>query len=330
MDALSFSELAATEPDPFELGDDRIPFRRDPSEYRVAYTHPYPPAPGFTHDFESLSPSVTVIDVDEEPGPSTKTTGSSSPTKNNENLNTLVCARCLEPLVLGGSNMSEDERFRRRLWGLRCGHMLDGQCVAELMKPQRASDLEPIGMEGTDIESPSLKSRGQDATPSPVVAQSLSSGNAEPLDATSPLRTTQERGIFHTTKRPPQSSQSTEPTSEQAMFAENSSIRSRLRPRNNAGHVTHIASSSSTPSHSSPHSSSQRTSAPAATIGNTTHQFKRRSKGKGKQKVKEPLVLGRHEWRCPVTLCERLHLSLHVESQGWVMDETQGAIAIFA
>jgi hypothetical protein len=28
MDALSFSELAATEPGPFELGDDRTPFRR--------------------------------------------------------------------------------------------------------------------------------------------------------------------------------------------------------------------------------------------------------------------------------------------------------------
>jgi hypothetical protein len=43
----------------------------------------------------------------------------------------------------------------------------------------------------------------------------------------------------------------------------------------------------------------------------------------------EPVILERHEWRCPVALCERLHLSLNIETRGWVMDETQGAIPIF-
>ena len=113
MDALAFSELAAPDFGLFGYGEDRAPFRRTTHEYRVAYTHPYPPASGFTHDFESPSPSVGVIDVDEEPGPSTS--GSSSPSKNNEDFNTLVCARCLDPLILGGSNMSEDERSRHRL-----------------------------------------------------------------------------------------------------------------------------------------------------------------------------------------------------------------------
>jgi hypothetical protein len=41
------------------------------------------------------------------------------------------------------------------------------------------------------------------------------------------------------------------------------------------------------------------------------------------------VILERHEWRCPVALCERLHLSLNIESRGWIMDETQGAIQIF-
>jgi hypothetical protein len=329
-DALAFSELAAADPGPFDIGDDRAQLRRPPHEYRVAYTHPYPPAPGFAHDFESRSPSVSVIDVDEEPGPSTNATGSSSSNKNNENLNTLVCARCLDPLVLGGSNMSEDERSRRRLWGLRCGHMLDGKCVAELMKPQSAPDPAPTGMEATGIESPSIRSRGQDSTQS----QNLLLGSVEPLDVTPPIRAMKARGKYRTIERPPQSSQSTEAAGERAMSAENSSIRSRLRPRNNDGHVTY--SSSSTPSHSSPHSSSQRTPAPvpsiapSSAIGNAAHQSKRRSKGKGKQKAKEPLILGQHEWRCPVTLCKRLHFSLHIESQGWVMDEMRGAISIFA
>ena len=31
-----------------------------------------------------------------------------------------------------------------------------------------------------------------------------------------------------------------------------------------------------------------------------------------------------------VALCGRLHLSLNIESRGWVMDETHGAIPFFA
>ena len=68
------------------------------------------------------------------------------------------------------------------------------------------------------------------------------------------------------------------------------------------------------------------TPAPGA---NTGHQLRRRARGKAKQKAMEPVILERHEWRCPVALCERLHLSLHIETRGWVMDETQGAIPIF-
>ena len=326
IDALAFSELAAAEPGPFDMGDDRAQLQRALHEYRVAYTHPYPPAPGFTHDFESPSP-VSVIDVDEEPGPSTKATGSN---KNSENLNTLVCARCLDPLILGGSNMSEDERIRRRLWSLRCGHMLDGKCITELMKPQSPSDPKPISMEAIGTESPSGNSQGQDSTQSHAAAQHLTLGGTEPLDARSPVRATKARGKFRTVERPLQSQQHNETAGERTIFPETSSIRSRLRPRNNTGHVTYIASSSSTPTLPSAHPSSQHTPAPIPPTSLITHQTKRRSRGKGKQKAKEPLVLERHEWRCPVTLCERLHLSLHIESQGWVMDEAQGAIPIFA
>jgi hypothetical protein len=333
MDALAFSELA-TPPDvgPFGFGDDRAQLRRTTHEYRVAYTHPYPPAPGFTHDFESPSPSVSVIDVDEEPGPSTKASGSSSP----ENSNTLVCARCLDPLVLGGSNMSEDERSRRRLWGLRCGHMLDGKCIAELMKPRSAPDLEPTGTEVAVIELPSSGSQGQSSsTQTEDGTQSVVLGEAISPDGKSLTRFTKARGKARAIEQPSQSSQPAEAASDQTNFAEDNSIRSRLRPRNNAGHVVHITSSSPTSSHAcaQPSQSSSRRS-PATgdrlIVANTHHHARRRPKVKGKQKATEPVILERHEWRCPVALCERLHLSLHIESRGWVMDETQGAIPIFA
>lgn len=333
MDALAFSDLAAADAGPFDFGEYSLP-RRAPHEYRVAYTHPYPPAPGFTHDFESPSPSVTIIDVDEEPGPSDKPTGSSSSNMTSGNMNALVCARCLDPLVLGGSSMSEDARTRRRLWSLRCGHMLDGKCIAELMKPQPTPDMEPTVMEIADTncsystmqgEAPSVE------TPFPVSSQGLALDGTVRLDTGPSARTTKARAKARAIERQPVPSQSVEDDSEPTTSADNSSIRSRLRPRDMAGHVAHTSSSSSTSFRASTRSSSQRTPTtvhPAPSLA--APRTKRRPKGKGKQKVVEPLILGRHEWRCPVALCERVHLSLDIETQGWVMDETQGAIPIFA
>lgn len=320
MDALAFSELAAAEAGPLNSGDDRAQTQRTPHEYRVAYTHPYPPAPGFTHNFESPSPSVDVIDVDEEPCPSKKASGSFSP-KCNENLNTLVCARCLDPLVLGGSNMSENERVRRRLWGLRCGHMLDGKCIAELMKPQSASDF---GLPHGRSQGPGSSTQSQNPAQTPVMGG---------VDAKSPTRLTKAREKGRAIQQSSQSSQPAEGTGERTTFVENSSIRSRLRPRNNTGLVAHISSSLPAPSHTSAQPSSllsaSATVAPSL-AANTSHNSRRRPKGKGKQKAMEPVILERYEWGCPVALCGLPHLSLHIESRGWVMDETQGAIAVFA
>ena len=329
MDALAFSELAAPDIGPFGFGEDRAPLRRTMHEYRVAYTHPYPPAPGFAHDFEPPSPSVSIIDVDEEPGPSTKASGTSSPNKNNENFNTLVCARCLDPLVLGGSNMSEDQRSRRRLWGLRCGHMLDGKCIDELMKPRPTLDLE---LNGTEVAVTERSSNGLQGLSSSALSQG---GEAIPSDGKTPPRFTKARGKARAIEPPSQSSGPEEIASGQTVFTENNSIRSRLRPRNNTGHVDHIFSSSPMPSHTGARLSQPSSQHPLATgdrpiVANTHHHPKRRHKGKGKQKAMEPVILERYEWRCPVALCERLHLSLNIESRGWVMDETQGAIPIFA
>ncbi len=334
MDALAFSESAAPDVGPFGFGEDRGPLRRTTHEYRVAYTHPYPPASGFTHDFESPSPSVSIIDVDEEPGPSSKASGSSSPSKNNENLNTLVCARCLDPLVLGGSNMSEDERSRRRLWGLRCGHMLDGKCIDELMKPWPAPDVKPTGTELATIVPPSNGSQGQSSsTESQDHTQSVVPGEVITPDGKSLLSFTKARGKARAAEAPSQLPRPSDIASGQTAFAENNPISSRLRPRNNTGHVIHIFSSCPTSSHICFQSSSQRSPARGnrSVVANTHHHPKRRPRGKGKQKAMEPVILERYEWRCPVAHCERpLHLSLNIESRGWVMDETRGAIPIFA
>jgi len=336
MDALAFSEMSAADVGPFGFGNDLAQIRRTTNEYRIAYTHPYPPAPGFTHNFESPSPLTSVIDVDDEPGPSTKASGSSSPSKNNENLNTLVCARCLDPLVLGGGSMPEEERIRRRLWGLRCGHMFDGKCIAELMKPRPVPDLEPVDTEMAAFEPPHGRPQDKDSsTQFQDGASSLELGGDIPPDAKSISRL-RARGNPPAMEPPSQSLQTTGGASSRTTFAEDNSIRSRLRPRNNLRRVTHISSSSPTSSHAFALTSSQRSPAtttpaiPPAVIANTGHRSRKRARGKGKQRAVEPVILGRHEWRCPVALCERLHLSLNIEDRGWVMDEAQGAVPIFA
>jgi hypothetical protein len=200
------------------------------------------------------------------------------------------------------------------------------------MKPRSAPDLEPTGTEVAVIELPSGESQGQSSsTQSEDGTQSLVLGEVKSPDEKSPTRFTKARGKARAIEEPSELSRPTEVAGDRTTFADNNSMRSRLRPRNNTGHVIHIFSSAPTASHACAQpSQSSSTSGNRLIVANTHHHTRRRPKAKGKQKVMEPVILERHEWRCPVTLCERLHLSLHIESRGWVMDETQGAIPIFA
>ncbi|KAF7327450.1 Peptidase A1 domain-containing protein [Mycena kentingensis (nom. inval.)] len=101
--------------------------------YKQEYTHPPRAEGGFVFDFEpsQIVPAPAsgkgkgkevVIDVDEAD-------------KNRVDA-LLVCAHCFDPLFLR-SNVEggEEEEKRRRLWGLRCGHVFDGKCLEKLWQP---------------------------------------------------------------------------------------------------------------------------------------------------------------------------------------------------
>jgi len=105
-------------------------------EYKRAFTHPPKVAPGFTHDFASSGEVEDLATTGASSGPSPSTVDT-----------VLVCAKCLDPLVMG--NVPDD----KRLWGLRCGHTLDGKCVRELMRPAGAQD--------DDDGEPSTESTGK-------------------------------------------------------------------------------------------------------------------------------------------------------------------------
>lgn len=144
-DELFFNFLASNADDYYHGG--RPPFashfgrrvRHFEPDYKPIYTHPGKPAPGFTFDFappadepRTSSSSTSVIVVDDSPGVNATASGSSS---SHDDPNTiLVCARCMDALITGDSTTGI-EHTRRRIWGLRCGHLLDGKCIEEIMKP---------------------------------------------------------------------------------------------------------------------------------------------------------------------------------------------------
>ena len=97
-------------------------------DYQPEYTHPNPPSPGFTHDFSPSSSTSSVA----EAGTSTTHRASGSGSRLCEA--TLICAACRDPLVLGASDVGED-RAKRKIWSLRCGHLLDGKCIERLIEP---------------------------------------------------------------------------------------------------------------------------------------------------------------------------------------------------
>ena len=113
-----------------------------PPAWLPSFTHPGEPGPGFSFDFDpkvtkEASPTVIVLDDDDPPGTGTHPSARASSSSSSPELTlSLVCARCLDPLALSSHEgvMTPEEARRRRVWALRCGHMLDGKCIEEIMR----------------------------------------------------------------------------------------------------------------------------------------------------------------------------------------------------
>lgn len=128
------------------LSRDRHP---QSTTYQTAYTHPHPVEAGFTNDFASEATPTTpqrrkssgpiIIDDDEESASSSKQAHWASSPDSVKPSTVLACARCLDPLVLG-TGLVGDEADRRKIWALRCGHMIDGKCLMEIGHPPVANE----------------------------------------------------------------------------------------------------------------------------------------------------------------------------------------------
>ena len=129
-------------------------FERD--QYFPHYTHPSRPEPGFTFDFAlptsstrtrlfpptSINNPIVLDDDDDNSNESsTNIAGqSSSPSTSDTGqvTATLICANCSD-LLLVNAALPPDESDRR-VWGLRCGHIIDEKCLNRLGQPQVVDD----------------------------------------------------------------------------------------------------------------------------------------------------------------------------------------------
>lgn len=94
-----------------------------PKNYESTMTHKRAARQGFSHDV--IEPPTDVENYLTEP---TRITGPLPDT-------TPICPGCRHALVLGVAG-------KRRLWGLPCGHVLDGRCVERLSHPFSSQPLE--------------------------------------------------------------------------------------------------------------------------------------------------------------------------------------------
>ncbi|CDO74934.1 hypothetical protein BN946_scf184945.g6 [Trametes cinnabarina] len=338
---------------------DRLRFGFDPSRYgpapekialwRREYTHPWKLTPGFTYDFApSEDPTITSgntsppIYLDEDgAGPSSSASTSSSATAVET---TLVCARCLEPLVLAPSNdtsYQSEEMKMRRVWALRCGHMLDGKCVADLMVPPEAP-AESVSMEPTEeqlIANAKGKGKAREGADIDMPHAVAGEGDVPLAEETAiPDRKGKRKAV-----EPPESQAPPKrPALASAAKPEPNSIRSRLRSHGRAGadespsssgapaYVTAAAAENDSFSSSTRRGRRQPGTSPVSTA-QTQSQTRSRAKGKGKGKAKveqKPLIEAEHEWKCPVAGCGCVHYSVRVNGV-WKTDETRGPIALF-
>ena len=161
-------------------------FRRRPTgthekdQYLPSYTHPPQPDPGFTFDFAlptsssantrfrtrlfpptSINNPIVLDDDDDNNGNESSTaiagpSSSSSSSDTGQVTATLVCANCSDLLLINAALLSDEND--RRVWGLRCGHIIDEKCLNRLGQPSQVIDDSPDFGKG--------KGKGTDSGPS--------------------------------------------------------------------------------------------------------------------------------------------------------------------
>ncbi|KAK7032708.1 hypothetical protein R3P38DRAFT_2618518 [Favolaschia claudopus] len=272
--------------------------------YRAEWTHPGSADPGFVFDFapSEIVPAVegngkgkakeVVIDVDAE-----KEAGGGVSTL-------LVCAKCLDPLLVRADGImdgGEEEAKKRKVWGLRCGHLIDGKCFEELRRPAEA--VEAASGSGDDAPPPSTD----------TMEKGKGKGKANELEVD------EEHDHDHDHHDDLEDGSS-------SSIPDTSSIRARLRPRGPA--AGSMPGGFPPPVFGEPPAFSIAAPLPPPPPAPSRRRPQPKRKGKGKAKPKKPVVEEEWRWYCPVAGCAREHVSQKIEGV-WVNAPERGAIGVF-
>lgn len=305
---------------------------KEQADYSSIFTHPFKPESGFSNDFAVQDSIAFPSDA-----------GSSSSASNEGNTTVLACAKCSDPLVTNVVG-PEDAIRKAKLWALRCGHILDGKCIEQIMKPApppvSQDQPSPSSLVLRKLEEDNAMDFGGDHAPS----SNKGKQKANPVDGMEvPSVPTDRKGkgraypsIPLSTAGPSWTRMGVAVPSSTPEHAPDT-IRSRLRPRHSASAYTddHAAVASQ-----SNESGSQAAALPPHYESPTTRRRARgknprarpstRGKGtrKGKGKPKPPVIEAEHIWYCPVPTCRHQHKSHLIDGQ-WKMAEDEGAIAMY-
>ncbi|KAJ3991386.1 hypothetical protein F5050DRAFT_1794367 [Lentinula boryana] len=226
----------------------------------------------------------------------------------------LVCSKCFDPLLLGegasavalrmaaagaSAERVESERKARRIWGLRCGHLIDGKCLEVLGYPEGALDAQKKDVKG--------KGKGKSLL-DPADATDREVEKDEPhlrtFDA-NPIRSRLRSASHHNG-----------PTTI-----------SNNRSSSSNSHDDATANSTAPPPRFSLGASIARRYLPTPIVDLFSGD------GHGSSKMKQPRkprIQQTHFWTCPVNRCGKAHTSVKVDGVwGPENDKGEGAIPLF-
>lgn len=309
------------------------------TDYKPYFTHPDKVESGFSNDFALQESNAIYSD------------GGSSSSTNEGSLTELACAGCSDALVMNVTG-PEDIVRKTKLWALRCGHILDGKCIEQIMKPPPPAPP-PVEENGA---APSLILQKLNETNANALADFASSTDkgkrkADALDGAEQFPVTTDRKgkgraypvIPLTSTAPVWATMGGTPSAwTPAPDPSSDSIRSRLRPRNaSVGYADNDATDVPRFNEGQPQQEITLPPPPPGDEGPVTRSRRGRGRNprgrapaksrrpkKGKAKPKAPVIEAEHVWHCPVASCQREHKSHLIEGQ-WKMAENEGAIPMY-
>ena len=331
-------------------------------EWKFYFTHPGKMPHGFTSEFAPVEPELIILeDSDDEtrkkkgkekakqPGPDPK-----AEARAREAL-TLVCSMCKDPLLLGGDTDNE------RVYGLRCGHVLDGKCVWKIGKPQE-EDPPPQPQPSTPAQTSAKDNKGKyraipDSTPSTMnINPEYEFTFVPPVEA--PVIPSTPQSSAYVEDNAPSASRVRATTTLPARGRDRRGVvpipnvsagrRTRNRTRQNAldgvdddGALLTDDAGPSTPrlDLSDPFFPVPLMTAQRGGGGRRgrSNRGGRGAGGSGRTRVRKvPKTNGRlkeqvFEWVCPVAGCGRAHASVRLEMEGakWKCDPEKGPVLMF-